>query len=98
MKVAVGDGRKLYGKGIVLLIAVLADGSTSKCWLCDVIYIPGLSHSLLSVSKAAENSKITRFNDKECEILKNDSHIIARDVKCGNLYYLDCCPRRPDGI
>ena len=35
MKVAVGDGHKLdiLGKGIVLLIAVLADGSTSKCQL-----------------------------------------------------------------
>ena len=63
MKVAVGDGRKLevLGKGIVLLIAVLADGSTSKCRLHDVLYIPGLSHSLLSVSKAAETSKVARL-------------------------------------
>ena len=72
MKVAVGDGRKLkvLGKGIILLIAMLADGSTSKCLLHGVLYIPGLSHTLLSVLKAAKNDKVTRFNDKECEFLK----------------------------
>ena len=44
MKVAVGNGHilEVLGKGIVLLIAVLADGSTSKCRLHDVLYIPGL--------------------------------------------------------
>ena len=41
-----------------------------------------LSHSF------QRQSKMVKLLD-----LINDSHINARGVKCGNLYYLDCCPK-----
>ena len=43
----------------------------------------------MSVSKAAENGKTTRFNNDGCQILDSKKEVLSRGIRCGNLYYLD---------
>ena len=42
------------------------------------------------MSKAAENGKVTKFNEDGCKILNSDNNLIAKANKVGSLYYLDC--------
>ena len=53
-KVILGDGRCLdaVGRGIVELVMKLPGGKKQRCKLREVLFVPGLSCSLLSVSKA----------------------------------------------
>ena len=63
-EVTLGDGRSLEGQaeGTVKLETILPDGTTQKCRLENVLLVPDLSYSLLSVSKASEAGKTTKFN------------------------------------
>ena len=61
-----------------------------KCKLSDVLYVPDLSHNLLSVSKAASNRKSFEFEQSHCNIIDNKFGVIATVTKCRNLYYLNC--------
>ena len=92
LKVSLGDGRQLnaVGEGVILLRTRLPNGKFKKCKLWDVLYIPALAYNLLSVSKAAEKGNTATFSDNECQILNADHQMIAKGVRCGNLYYLDC--------
>ena len=54
------------------------------------MYVPDLSHNLLSVSKAASNGKSFEFGQSHCNIIDNKFGIIAIATKCRNLYYLNC--------
>ena len=48
-------------------------------------------HNLLSVSKASESGKITKFSKSGCEILNQDQKVIAFATRVGSLYYLEVC-------
>ena len=65
---------------------------TRKCKLVDVLYVPNykLSYSLLSVSKAAESGKTTKFDETGCQILGKNCTVIATATRVGSLYYLNC--------
>lgn len=53
INVALGDGRTLTAIGReVVLDMVLPSGESKSCTLCDVLYVPKLSHNLVSVAKA----------------------------------------------
>ena len=54
------------------------------------MYVPDLSHNLLSVSKAASNRKSFEFRQSHCNIIDNKFGVIATATKCRNLYYLNC--------
>ena len=60
-EVTLGDGRSLEGtaEGTVKLETLLPDGSTQKCRLKNVLLVPELSYSLLSVSKAVSYTHLT---------------------------------------
>lgn len=92
-EVSLGDGHVLEATdtGTVILEMLLPDGSSKKCKLKDVLYVPKLSYSLLSVSKAAEAGKITKFNNSGCEILNGDHKVIAFATRVGSLYFLEFC-------
>ena len=49
-----------------------------------------LTYNLLSVSKAAESGNVTNFDANGCQILNKNQRVIAKAIKCGSLYYLDC--------
>lgn len=91
MEVTLGDGHvlKVAGQGVVSLKMKLPDGNVRRCKLLDVLYVPALAYNLLSVSKAAENGKVTKFDDDGCQILNSNRKVIAKGTRCGSLYYLD---------
>ena len=66
----------------------LPNGNTQKCKLHDVLYVPSLSYNLLSVSKAAQHGKVTKFGNIACHILGSNRKLIARATKVGSLYHL----------
>ena len=66
------------------------NGKIRKFKLSDVLYVPDLSHNLLSVSEAASNGKSFEFGQSHCNIIDNKFDVIATTTKCGNLYYLNC--------
>ena len=107
-EVVLGDGHVLeaIAEGTVSLQMLLPDGNTKRCYLKNVLLVPKLSHNLLSVSKASELGKITKFSKSVCEILNQDQKVIAFATRVGSLYYLEVCrgsqqlnsPRRDYGI
>ena len=91
-EVSLGDGHvsKATAQGVVLLEMKLPSDKTRKCKLVDVLYVPKLSYSLLSVSKATESGKTTKFDETGCQILGKNDRVIAAATRVGSLYYLDC--------
>ena len=91
-EVSLGDGHvsKATAQGVVFLEMKLPGGKTRNCKLIDVLYVPKLSYSLSSVSKATESGKTTKFDETGCQILGKNSKVIAAATRVGSLYYLDC--------
>ena len=89
-QVTLGDGSCLEGpaEGTVKLDSILPGGSTQRCTLENVLFVPKLSYSLLSVSKASEAGKTTKFNKSGCQILNKEKKSVASATRVGNLYYL----------
>ena len=77
------------GEGIVKVRMKLSDGSIRKCNLHNVLLVPKLAYNLLSVLKAAEAGKTTKFDKDGCQIINNDKKVIAVAKRVGNLYYLE---------
>lgn len=98
-EVTLGDGHVLEAtsEGTVPLQMLLPDGSTKRCNLQNVLFVPKLSYSLLSVTKVSETGKTTKFNNSGCEILNGDNKVIAFATKVGNLFYLEVC-RNPQQL
>ena len=94
-QVTLGDEIPLKGPadGTVKLDMILPDGSKQNCKLENVLYVPKLSYSLLSVSKASEAGKTTKFDKSGCKILNQGKKVIAVATKHGNLYYLRHCKK-----
>ena len=92
-QVTLGDGSPLEGpaEGTVKLDMILPDGSTQNCKLKNVLYVPKLSYNLLSVSKASEARKTTKFGKCGYKILNQQKKIIAVSTKHGNLFYPEHC-------
>ena len=93
LKITLGDGRCLdgTGEGTVIVETLLPDGSTTNCKLKNTVLVPGLSYSLLSVSKASTAGKTTKFDKTGCEILNGQDKVIAFATRVGNLYHLEYC-------
>ena len=98
-EVTLGDGRSLKGtaEGTVKLETLLPDGGTRMCRLDNVLFVPKLSYSLLSVSKASSAGKTVKFDKSGCEILNEQKSLIAFATRAGNLYHLEHC-RNPQSV
>ena len=98
-EITLGDGHVLQAtaEGTVTLTTLLPDGNTKECELKNVLLVPKLSYSLLSVSKASEAGKITKFDSFGCEIINNNGKVIAFATRVGNLYCLEVC-RKTESI
>ena len=68
----------------------LPNGESKACTLHNVLYIPGLSYNLLSVSQAFKKDKIVKFTDSTCHIVSKSHKLIAKATKRGSLYQLNC--------
>jgi hypothetical protein len=91
-EVTLGDGHVLEaaGEGIVQVKTKLPDGTVRRCNLRNVLFVPKLAYNLLSVSKAAEAGKTTKFDKSGCQIVSDDMKVTAVAKRVGNLYYLEC--------
>ena len=91
-EITMADGHSVQGtgRGDVILRMSVPNGKIGKCKLSDILYFPGLSHNLLSVSKAESNGKSFEFGQSHCNIIDNEFGMIATATKCENLYYLTC--------
>ena len=91
LNVTLGDGRNLLavGCGNVVLTMNLPQGKMESCTLHDVLLVPDLAYSLLSVTSASKKGKVTTFSKMKCEIRDSKSKLIATGHREGSLYYLD---------
>ncbi len=90
--VTLGDGHQLtaMGHGTVTLNIKLSPGRSRKCNLADVLYVPDLSFSLISVTKASDKIGSAVFTDDGCKFLDADGRVVATGKRVGQLYYLNC--------
>ena len=84
VNIANKDSLSARGKGSVTVEAVV-EGKKLTHTLSDVLFVPGLSKNLFSISKATSNGCTAIMKDKQCEIVRDQS-IIAIGVKKSNLY------------
>ena len=67
----------------------LPDEKIKSCQLQEVLHVPDLTYNLVSVSKASEAGKMTKFDKSGCHILNSKSKLIATATKFGRLYFLN---------
>ena len=82
--VFVGDGKKLevQGEGEIMLNVQSGSGNVRKCRLKNVLYVPKLSHNLLSISKISSGGKNVNFSENICKIT-DGNEVIAFENKFG---------------
>ncbi len=71
------------------LMIKLPEGKRKQCKLHDVVFVPGLSYNLLSISRVSKMGKFAKFSESGCKIMDSKNELIACASKCGNLYYLE---------
>lgn len=88
--VYLADGSKLKSNGIGngVLKCINKNGSSLKIDIKDVLYVPQLDGSLLSVRSLTKRGFTVEFNGNSCLIIK-DSVIVATASIDGHLYKLD---------
>ena len=71
VEVQLGDGKVLHAtaRGTVILYTTLPNEKEKRCYLKDVLFVPKLSYSLLSVSKATDSGLKVTFDDSECKVV-----------------------------
>ena len=91
LNITLGDGQNLQGvgRGNIVLTMNLSHGKTESCTLHNVLLVPDLAYSLLSVPAASNKGKVTSFSEMRCEIRDSKSKLIASGHREGSLYYLD---------
>ena len=80
--------------GIILGDGHSLEGSMKQCRLNNVLLVPKLSYSPLSVSKASSTGKTTKFK-AGCEILNEQKKVIAFATQVGSLHHLEHCQKIP---
>ena len=75
--VSLRDGHTLQasGEGIVPLRMNLPDGSSCKCRLLNVLFVPSLMYNLLSISKATKRGKEVKFDRDGCRIIDKKGQV-----------------------
>lgn len=83
-----GNGQllKVAGCGTVGLLMRLPGGKVQKCVLQDVLHVPDLSYNLVSMSKASEKGKLTKYDGVDCRFKKSDGKVVAMGTRYGSLY------------
>ncbi len=68
-RVTLGNGRWLSacGRGTVELMMKLPEGKRKCCKLHDVLFVPGLSYNLLSISRVSKMGKFAKFSESGCK-------------------------------
>lgn len=77
-------------------VELILKGQQHKTTICDVIFVPGLSTNLLSVSKLTAKGLEVHFNDEECNICYGET-IVASARKTNGVYKLNTVNDSSDG-
>ena len=90
--IKLGDDHVLnaVGIGTVHLTLTLENGSTSKCTLQDVLYVPQLGSKLFSVRVVTAKMNTVSFSESSCWIHNNSGDLLAKGILYGKLYRLNC--------
>ena len=68
---------------------MLPNGEPQRKLLHDVVFVPGLSYNLLSVTKMTDRGKMVRFSGSSCQVIDCKNGVVALAVKNGaGLYHL----------
>ena len=89
-KITIGDGKllKAEGRGEVKLEMILKGGNRT-CTLRDVLYVPELAYSLLSVSRASKFGATSTFKNDDCRLKDDKGKLLGVANKVQGLYYLN---------
>ncbi|GMF30479.1 unnamed protein product [Phytophthora lilii] len=85
VRITIADGTKIDAVAKGTLALKLMDGTSVK--LSDVLYIPEVEGSLISVSKLAEKDVIAQFGKDKCVFHYGDAKVMEAK-RCGNVYKL----------
>ena len=66
----------------------MPDSEEKCCVLGNVLFVPGLSYDLISVSQAAKNGNTTTFFENNVTIVDKNQKLVAIDNKVSKLYFL----------
>lgn len=83
VSVANGHEETAKGKGTVILYTVNNKGESSKITMNNVLYVPEVECSLLSVRRLDEKGFKTTFGNRQCMIKKNGIQYAVGDLKGG---------------
>lgn len=82
-----GNKLRTAGVGDCVIKSVDARGRKVNITLTDVLFVPRLEGSLISVGKLSEKGVLTTFNGGKCELLRGDK-VIATAARIDGLYQL----------
>ncbi|KXJ74708.1 hypothetical protein RP20_CCG013114 [Aedes albopictus] len=83
-----GTTVKSLGSGDCRLSGVSGCGGVTEITLTDVLYVPTLNSSLLSVAQLTERGFSVAFMQKGCEIANNAGKVVATGDRSGSLFIL----------
>eukprot|EP00963_Diacronema_lutheri_P012506 scaffold1797_cov453-Pavlova_lutheri.AAC.1 len=82
--IEIADGSLLEAKAIGTVKLTLKDDHQTKIELQNVVYVPGLSANLISVTCMTDNGASVRFNKGTCLITQGDKTIKANLTESAN--------------
>ncbi|KAE9241070.1 hypothetical protein PF004_g7234 [Phytophthora fragariae] len=85
VRIKIADGKKIDAVAIGTVGLKLMDGTSVT--LSDVLYIPEVEGSLISVAKLAENDVVAQFSKDKCVFRYGDATVMEAK-RCGNVYKL----------
>lgn len=88
-KVSLADGKTVTarGNGQGKITGRGLGGMPVEIKMKELLFVPGLSANVLSVSKINNEGYTVRFGAYDCQIMDGDT-VIALGEKCNGLYYL----------
>ncbi|POM71775.1 LOW QUALITY PROTEIN: Integrase catalytic core protein [Phytophthora palmivora] len=85
VRITIADGTKINAVATGTVSLKLMDGTTIK--LSDVLYIPEVEGSLISVSKLVEKNVVAQFSKGKC-VFRYGCTKVMEAMRCGNVYKL----------
>ncbi|POM63483.1 Putative retroelement [Phytophthora palmivora] len=85
VRITIADGTKINAVATGTVSLKLMDGTTIK--LSDVLYIPEVEGSLISVSKLVEKNVVAQFSKGQC-VFRYGCTKVMEAMRCGNVYKL----------
>ena len=83
-----------WGQGSVELETMLPDGEVSTCVLKKVLWVPELSHNVVSIPAAVRNGNSAQFSGNTYTFKDKKGEYVAQATLRDDLYYLNFCTTR----